>query len=38
MREIKFKACENCKNYEKNYRCKIFSLTNVHNRRFKKIF
>ena len=30
MREIKFKACENCKNYEKNYRCKIFSLKNVH--------
>ena len=29
MSEIKRKACINCKHYEKNYRCKIFSITNT---------
>ena len=29
MNENKLKACMNCKHYEKNYRCKIFSITNT---------
>lgn len=29
MSEIKLKACMNCKHYEKNYRCRIFSITNT---------
>ena len=29
MSEDKLKACMNCKHYEKNYRCKIFSITNT---------
>ena len=29
MSENKLKACMNCKHYEKNYRCKIFSITNT---------
>ena len=29
MREVMLKGCINCKHYEKNYRCKIFSITNT---------